>query len=408
MPSVLKRGGTWYVKFRNAGGTAERKATTATTKAEARLLGLELEQKAERQRLGLEARPTDDRLTVAGLCNWWLENYCPPRSVEMERMRLGKYVLSPPASWSPKLGDVPLHVVTAEDFDHLFRAMELAGLAPASINRLRSMLHSAYETAIRKRKWSGRNEVSATETRKVVKKIHPTLTGPEADLVLKHVNPDWRDLFAAALYTGMRKGELLGLLKSDVDLQRLELKVSKSYDKEGTKSDRVDVLPIAEPLVPYLRHALESSPSAWLFPGPKGKPRTKESDPHKVLKTALRHAGIITGYRHICRRCDAPPLELADNLLRRCEACGMKLWITPVEKAMVFHDLRHTTATLLLRAGVDWHRVQRILRHSDIKVTLGTYAHLEVEDLRGAVNILGRRGPTEVQAPESAPRREVS
>jgi len=53
---------------------------------------------------------------------------------------------------------------------------------------------------------------------------------------------------------------------------------------------------------------------------------------------------------------------------------------------MRFHDLRHATATLLLRAGVDPHRVQRILRHTDIRVTLGTYGHLQVEDLRDAVN----------------------
>ena len=52
---------------------------------------------------------------------------------------------------------------------------------------------------------------------------------------------------------------------------------------------------------------------------------------------------------------------------------------------MRFHDLRHATGTSLLRAGVDPHRVQRILRHTDIRVTLGTYGHLDVEDLRQAV-----------------------
>ena len=40
----------------------------------------------------------------------------------------------------------------------------------------------------------------------------------------------------------------------------------------------------------------------------------------------------------------------------------------------------------MLRAGVDAHRVQRILRHSDIRTTLGTYSHIDVEDLRAAVN----------------------
>jgi len=53
---------------------------------------------------------------------------------------------------------------------------------------------------------------------------------------------------------------------------------------------------------------------------------------------------------------------------------------------MRFHDLRHTAATLMLRAGVDPHRVQRVLRHASVTTTTGTYAHLAIEDLRDAVN----------------------
>ena len=46
---------------------------------------------------------------------------------------------------------------------------------------------------------------------------------------------------------------------------------------------------------------------------------------------------------------------------------------------------RHTTATLLFQAGVDPYRVQRILRHSDVRVTTMVYGHLVVHDLRDAV-----------------------
>jgi integrase len=66
----------------------------------------------------------------------------------------------------------------------------------------------------------------------------------------------------------------------------------------------------------------------------------------------------------------------------------MKLWPRALPRKMRFHDLRHATATLLLRAGVDAHRVQRILRHASINTTLGTYGHLTVEDLREAINTL--------------------
>ena len=55
---------------------------------------------------------------------------------------------------------------------------------------------------------------------------------------------------------------------------------------------------------------------------------------------------------------------------------------------MKFHGLRHTTATLLLRAGVPIQHVQRILRHTDIKLTVDTYGHLVVEDLSEALDAL--------------------
>ena len=44
----------------------------------------------------------------------------------------------------------------------------------------------------------------------------------------------------------------------------------------------------------------------------------------------------------------------------------------------------------MLRAGVDPHRVQRILRHSDVRTTTSVYGHLLVEDLRSAVNSIAR------------------
>jgi hypothetical protein len=72
---------------------------------------------------------------------------------------------------------------------------------------------------------------------------------------------------------------------------------------------------------------------------------------------------------------------------------------------MRFHDLRHSTATLLLRERVDAHRVQRLLRHRDVKTTTGTYGHLVVEDLRDAINLLppSRFAASLLQDPRSTP-----
>ncbi len=51
-------------------------------------------------------------------------------------------------------------------------------------------------------------------------------------------------------------------------------------------------------------------------------------------------------------------------------------------------SFRHTTATLLLRAGVPLQDVQRILRHADIRTTISTYGHMVCEDLRASVGLL--------------------
>src|SRR5207248_4114730 len=105
----------------------------------------------------------------------------------------------------------------------------------------------------------------------------------------------------------------------------------------------------------------------------------------KILRRALARAGLVEGYEHVCRWCGHNEHH-ADNEQRYCPKClkrtngtgkllaqprGRALWRKAIPRPMRFHDLRHTTATLLLRAGVDAHRVQRLLRHRDVRTTTG-------------------------------------
>ena len=64
----------------------------------------------------------------------------------------------------------------------------------------------------------------------------------------------------------------------------------------------------------------------------------------------------------------------------------MKLMACAIPRHLRFHDLRHTTASLLLASGADLFAVQRILRHSDPKITSETYAHLVPGYLHGAID----------------------
>lgn len=71
----------------------------------------------------------------------------------------------------------------------------------------------------------------------------------------------------------------------------------------------------------------------------------------------------------------------------------MKLWPRTLPRPLRFHDLRHTTATLLLKAGVPLATVQRILRHSDPAITTEVYGHLDVEDMRKGLDQLDFTAP---------------
>jgi len=67
-----------------------------------------------------------------------------------------------------------------------------------------------------------------------------------------------------------------------------------------------------------------------------------------------------------------------------------------------FHDLRHSTATLLLEQGVDLVVIKELLGHSHIGVTAGVYAHVRLRLQRQAIDTLGHvLGPTD--DPDASP-----
>jgi len=99
--------------------------------------------------------------------------------------------------------------------------------------------------------------------------------------------------------------------------------------------------------------------------------------------------GVVEGYRHVCRRKGCGHIEPAqDETQRRCPNDGRKLWVKPVVRPIRFHDLRHSTASLLMMNGANPASVQRILRHSDPKLTTEVYGHLAPEYLRAEVDRL--------------------
>ncbi|ABS28397.1 site-specific integrase [Anaeromyxobacter sp. Fw109-5] len=379
----LKRG-TWYLRWKDEAGRWRAKACAARTKTEARQLQGQLERRAERVRLGVEVGlPEDGGGPLAELLQWWLDTYSKPlASHATNESAIRVHFLA------SELASLPLTAVTAGRVEAFLQA-KTGEVSPQMVNHLRGYLSRAFNAARRAGRYPGPNPVLDVRKRKVPRRKPDFLRVHEVPLLLRALDPCWRPLFAAAIYTGLRKGELLALRKSDVDLGRQVLTVARSHDRATTKGGHQDGIPIATELVPFLEVALTASPSELVFPKLDGSMMRRDVNLEHTLRRALGRAGVVEGYRHVCRRKGCGHVEAtADQDLRRCPADGRKLWVKPVVRPIRFHDLRHTTGSLLIMSGADLAAVQRILRHSDPKLTTEVYAHLAPEYLRAEVDRL--------------------
>ena len=139
------------------------------------------------------------------------------------------------------------------------------------------------------------------------------LTPDELPILLANLAERWQPLFATAIFTGMRKGELLGLRKSDVHLASRRIQVCRSYDHETTKPGDDGAIPIAQELVPFLERALATSASDLVFPEPDGGMMREDVKLEDTLRRALARGGIVQAWQHVCRKKDCGHQEKHDG-----------------------------------------------------------------------------------------------
>jgi integrase len=349
--------------------------------------------------------------TFENLIDWWERNYAAKSRSFTEVGFLKKHVLA-------ELGAKRVHEVTSGLIEGFLVKKEALGpdgqpqLSAKSINNLRELIGRVFSKAIEQEMWRAPNPIDKVPRRKVKKKKNlAVLTPDQAKALLYALDPRWRGIVATALLLALRKGEILGMLKEDVDLRGRELNVTRSYEYDSTKGTREDTLPIPEMLVPFLEAAIAASPNEFVFPVPSGEMYSRNTKLHSVVQRGLARAGVVIGYDHICRRKGCGyRVRQQDAEPRRCPECQMKLWPRALPKRTRSHDLRHTTATLLLKEGVSMAGVQKILRHSDIKVTEGIYSHLDIGDAKKGLAMMPVTGIEELAwaTPGYHPGREAA
>lgn len=389
---------SWYTKVKDASGKWKPVLLRGVkNEPQAKKLAIEIEKERERAGHGLPATAPFTG-NFAELCAWAMEiHFSKQGSAQPDGSRFKTHAGDLEKGTTTWLGALPVRRVTGPALAKYFAEAEsqktVRGKPPAasSINRLRAQFATVFELAKEHGYWVGENPVHATSARAVVQAGFDILEAHEIAPALAACDPYWRGCLAVGILAALRKGELFGLQKRDVDLARRVLMVRRSHGRETTKGGTHAPVPIHEDLVPYLEEWL-GTPGPWLFPSHTGGRRSHQVDLPRILQTALVRAGFIDRWEFACRRqgCgfrDEQPHAPEQPVTRDCPECGFRLWATPRARNIRWHEgTRHTLASHAIMSGASLAGVQAILRHADPRLTIKTYSHLNAGFLGAEVN----------------------
>ena len=331
----------WYIRYKDADGQRRQRASHQPTRELARRYLVEIEARVARGMVGVP-EPTAPAPTVAQLIERFLAEYSRPKLKDLiaYRRNAGKALRRA----LPALGNLPADQVQPERLAKL-RDQLARDFAPSSVKLTLAFLSTMYV-------WAGKQGVVATNPLRGVERPTPPtaidyIARDRARELLRLAwerapeSLDARRLATAlelALRTGLRKGELLGLRWPDLDLDGLRLTVARSFEATP-KSGKTRHLRLPSGCVEPLREWRRLSPNSaagLVFPGPGGRCYSV----HALL-----------------------------GLPKLLEAAGIQIPAHP------WHALRHTFASHFIMAGGNILTLQKVLGHSDVKMTL-VYAHL--------------------------------
>jgi integrase len=392
--------GKFWARWKDRDGVWRHSPTKARTKTEAKRIALQLEVRAWQQRMGFQQiEAPDGGGTVSELMSWWMATFSEGNTSHPKNASTIKRHLLDGTLAGVRLADLSKGRV--EGFlDDKTRE----GLSAQTVNHIRGFLSRGFSAAIDRERWHGKNPVIGTKKRRGPKRLADFLRFEEVGPVIAQIPPQHFHRFVTTLYTGLRKGELRALRKIDIDWSLKAIWVRRSGLRDTTKGGHEKPIPMHPDLEPVLREAVDASPSELVFPAPNGKMVRDDFKFALTLRRAMARAGIVEGYQHVCRRMGCQYTEQApDARVRRCPDHGIRLWPKPVVRKLTFHHLRHTAGSLFLMSGVPLEVVQKMLRHTDPKITSGVYGHLLMKYQRDAIGKARLLSPEVLSSQSAAP-----
>ncbi len=264
----------------------------------------------------------------------------------------------------PRIGGMQLQKLTPAHVQRLYGELHHNKTAQNSIVLSHTVLHRALKDALRSGVVS-RNAADGAAPPKVRRREMKVLDSDQAKRLLDEVRGDRLEaLYWVAITAGLRSGEILGLQWHDIDLKNGTLSVCRSQSEVNGHIE------LKEPKTANARRQIDlpAATVAVLWE-------------HRKAALAAGHSGAD---RVFCNS-EGGPLRRRDFHVRHYKPTLKRAGLPPIR----FHDLRHTSATLMLSLGVHPKVVQERLGHSNISMTLDTYSHVMPGMQRAAADRLG-------------------
>lgn len=331
---VKKRGDIWYAYWRDPEGKQRSKAIGTRMK------------EAEAYAIKMQTRVFDgtyrdiEEITFSAFAEQWLRDYA---RVQVKPSTLLNYRSMMQSSLIPFFGNRKLSSIRTADVQRYVSGRMASGVKAATVQKALIMLKGMLKQAVQ---WDYLRENPALAV-KAPRREHTEmdcLTPAEIHVFLAALDDQWQPLFLTAILTGMRLGELLALMWSDIDWNGSTIRVRRSVwqGKFQEPKTRNSVRTIG--MTPTLATALleHKMRAPWnehdlVFTTAAGEMIDQANLRHRVFEQALRVAGL---------------------------------------RKMRIHDLRHTFASLLINQGENLKYVQQQLGHASITTTVDRYGHL--------------------------------
>lgn len=323
MAIKMLKEGRYLIDWRDSNNRRYRR-TVQGTKKYAQLVEAKLKKDREDELLFPEKQDIKVRFDVLLSFYWSMHS----RQLRSHDWKYKKRILE------SRFGALSMQELTSGVLQTFYNEMREQGRTAATARRYITFINAIINFAIKHQRYRGRNPCAALSMEPEDNKRTRYLTQKEVDILLKACRKDVRQVVFCALYTGMRRGEILSLCWENVDMAHNNITLLHT---KSSKKREIPVLPELKKL--------------FLEIGPQ-----KSGPVFRISKDAF----ICSFKRTVAK------LPIAD---------------------FHFHDLRHTFASFFMMGGGSVTDLQQILGHSDLKLTQ-RYAHLSPEHLKKGMRVM--------------------